>query len=155
MNLGLQNFLPSEFREWYDQMSPRLLILLDSFRHQCGSIVSVSGSSQALGRKLGKQSTSAHNVDYWGDCLAVDVFIDGVYLRAQVSGVVELAKRVGFTGIGVYADTSNNKGQAQAMFHLDVRPDRSMGSPATWGRVSGKYTTLDNAIQHCPAKMGV
>lgn len=153
MKLGLQHFHPSEFGVWFEQMSPRLLVLLDSFRNQVGSAVSISGSDQALGRKLGKQSASAHNIEYWGECLAADLFIDGVFLRAQVSSVVELAKRVGFTGIGVYADTNNNKGQPQVMFHLDVRPDRSMGSPATWGRVRGQKTTIDNAIQHCPASM--
>jgi len=37
------------------------------------------------------------------------------------------------------------------MFHLGVRPNELMGSPATWGRVNGEYTSLMAAIQSLKA----
>ena len=83
--------------------------------------------------------------------LAVDCFISGIYSRQQAEAVVYEAEGIGFTGIGVYSDTHNNKGQGQVMFHLGVRPNELMGSPATWGRISGKYTSLMAAIQSLKA----
>ena len=79
--------------------------------------------------------------------LAVDCFISGVYNRAQAESVVYKAEGIGFTGIGVYSDTHNNQGDDQVMFHLGVRPNEDMGSPATWGRVDHDYTSLMAAIQ--------
>ena len=83
--------------------------------------------------------------------LAVDCFVSGVYNRAQAEAVVYEAEAIGFTGIGVYSDTRNNQGQEQVMFHLGVRPNELMGSPATWGRVNGKYTSLIAAVQSLKA----
>ena len=59
--------------------------------------------------------------------------------------------RSGFTGIGVYSDTHNNQGDDQVMFHLGVRPNEDMGSPATWGRVDHDYTSLMAAVQSLKA----
>ena len=142
-----QYFTPEEFREWSDDMSPRLITMLDVLRFRLGSVIEISGSAQALGRNLGRGKMSEHNVDEWGEVLAVDCFISGVYNRAQAEAVAREAEGVGFTGIGVYSDTRNNQGQEQVMFHLGVRPNELMGRPAKWGRVAGKYTTLMAAIQ--------
>jgi len=146
-----QNFSAEEFREWSDDMSARLITMLDVLRFRLGSPIEISLSEYALGRNLGRGKMSEHNVDEWGEVLAVDCFVSGVYNRAQAEAVVYEAEGIGFTGIGVYSDTHNNQGDDQVMFHLGVRPNEDMGSPATWGRVKGEYTTLIAAIQSLKA----
>jgi hypothetical protein len=146
-----QHFSAEEFRDWADDMSPRLVTMLDVLRFRLGSAIAISASEYALGRNLGRNELSEHNVDEWGEVLAVDCFISGVYNRAQAEAVVYEAEGIGFTGIGVYSDTRNNQGQEQVMFHLGVRPNELMGSPATWGRISGKYTSLIAAVQSLKA----
>ena len=146
-----QHFDAEEFREWSDDMSARLVTMLDVLRFKLGSPIEISGSEYALGRELGRGKMSEHNVDHWGEVLAADCFISGVYNRAQAEAVVYEATGIGFTGIGVYSDTHNNRGEEQVMFHLGVRPNELMGSPATWGRVDGEYTTLMAAIQSIKA----
>jgi len=146
-----QHFNQEEFREWSDDISPRLITMLDVLRFKMGSPIEISASEYALGRELGVGKMSEHNIDHWGEVLAVDCFISGVYNRAQVEAVVNEATGIGFTGIGVYSDTHNNSGEEQVMFHLGVRPNEMMGSPATWGRVDHDYTTLMAAIQSLKA----
>jgi len=146
-----QHFTQEEFREWSDDMSARLVTMLDVLRFRLGSAIEISGSKDALGRNLGPGDLSEHNFDEWGEVLAVDCFIIGVYNRAQAEAVAHEAEGIGFTGIGVYSDTHNNQGDDQVMFHLGVRPNELMGSPATWGRISGKYTSLIAAVQSLKA----
>jgi len=146
-----QHFTQEEFREWSDDMSPRLVTMLDVLRFRLGRPIAISASEYALGRELGRNELSEHNIDHWGEVLAVDCFIGGVYNRAQAEAVVYEAEGIGFTGIGVYSDTQNNYGEEQVMFHLGVRPNEDMGAPATWGRVKGAYTTLIAAIQSIKA----
>jgi len=146
-----QYFSQEEFREWAEDMSPRLVTMLDVLRFRLGRPIAISASEYALGRNLGRGKMSEHNIDEWGEVLAVDCFIGGVYNRAQAEAVVYEAEQIGFTGIGVYSDTRNNQGQEQVMFHLGVRPNEDMGSPATWGRISGKYTSLIAAVQSLKA----
>ena len=146
-----QHFQSKEFREWADDMSARLVTMLDVLRFKLGSPIEISLSEYALGRNLGRGKMSEHNVDEWGEVLAVDCFISGIYNRAQAEEVAREAKAIGFTGIGVYSDTHNNYGEDQVMFHLGVRPNELMGSPATWGRVDHDYTSLMAAIQSIKA----
>jgi hypothetical protein len=146
-----QHFSAEEFREWSDDMSARLVTMLDVLRFRLGSPIGISASEYALGRNLGRNELSEHNVDEWGEVLAVDCFVSGVYNRIQAEAVAHEAEQIGFTGIGVYSDTRNNQGQEQVMFHLGVRPNEDMGSPATWGRISGKYTSLIAAVQSLKA----
>ena len=142
-----QHFTQEEFRDWAEDMSPRLVTMLDVLRFRLGSPIEVSASNYALGRNLGRGKMSEHNVDEWGEVLAVDCFISGVYNRAQAEAVAREAEAIGFTGIGVYSDTRNNQGEEQVMFHFGVRPNELMGAPATWGRVDHDYTSLIVAIQ--------
>jgi len=146
-----QYFSQEEFREWSEEMSPRLVTMLDVLRFRLGRPIAISASEYALGRNLGVGKMSEHNIDEWGEVLAVDCFVSGVYNRAQAESVVYEAEGIGFTGIGVYSDTDNNQGDDQVMFHLGVRPNELMGSPATWGRISGKYTSLIAAVQSLKA----
>ena len=146
-----QHFSAEEFREWSDDMSARLITMLDVLRFRLGRPIAISASEYALGRNLGRNELSEHNIDEWGEVLAVDCFIIGVYNRAQAEAVVYEAEGIGFTGIGVYSDTRNNQGDDQVMFHLGVRPNEDMGSPATWGRVDHDYTSLIAAVQSLKA----
>ena len=146
-----QYFTQEEFREWAEDMSPRLVTMLDVLRFRLGRPIAISASEYALGRNLGPGDLSEHNFDEWGEVLAVDCFISGIYSRQQAEGVAHEATAIGFTGIGVYSDTRNNQGQEQVMFHLGVRPNELMGSPATWGRVNGEYTSLMAAVQSLKA----
>lgn len=145
-----ENFSQDEFREWADDMSPRLVTLLDVLRFTLSSAVHISLHPLSLGREYGKGSQSAHNIDYWGEVLASDFFVAGVYYREQAEAVVDAMRKLGFTGIGVYTGTRNNQGEPQVMFHGDVRPTRDMGDPATWGRIDGKMTSLYRALQSVP-----
>jgi len=146
-----QHFSAEEFRDWADDISPRLVTMLDVLRFRLGRPIAISASEYALGRNLGVGKMSEHNIDEWGEVLAVDCFVSGVYNRAQAESVVYEAEGIGFTGIGIYSDTDNNQGDDQVMFHLGVRPNELMGSPATWGRISGKYTSLIAAVQSLKA----
>ena len=86
-----QYFSSEEFREWAEDMSPRLVTMLDVLRFRLGSPIAISGSDYALGRNLGRGKMSAHNIDEWGEVLAVDCFIGGVYSRAQAEAVAREA----------------------------------------------------------------
>jgi len=61
-----QYFSSEEFREWAEDMSPRLITMLDVLRFRLGSPIEVSGSEYALGRELGRGKMSEHNIDEWG-----------------------------------------------------------------------------------------
>ena len=79
-----QHFDAEEFREWSDDMSARLITMLDVLRFRLGSPIEISLSEYALGRNLGVGKMSEHNIDEWGEVLAVDCFISGVYNRALI-----------------------------------------------------------------------
>lgn len=161
--MHLEHYEKEEFRDWADDMSPRLTTMMDVLRHMIGSAIIISPHPDSLGRELGSGDGSAHNIDLWGEVLAADWFIPHVTTRGAVEDVVNTMRKIGFTGIGVYTDTVY-LGKPLTMFHGDVRPTRKMGDPATWGRVwdrdengkvrldengepESKYTSLMAAIQ--------
>lgn len=121
----LTHFKPYEFRGWWDHMDPKLLTLLDEFRDRLGFPVVISPAKGAIGRQRGPTATTQHNIDRWGVVRAVDVLPQ--LGRRYRSMALDLAKEVGFTGIGVYPDWSPSWGM-----HLDVRRDREPGDPALW-----------------------
>jgi len=45
-----QHFTQEEFRDWAEDMSPRLVTMLDVLRFRLGSPIEVSGREYALGR---------------------------------------------------------------------------------------------------------
>ena len=45
-----QHFSSEEFREWADDMSPRLVKMLDVLRFRFGCPIAISASEYALGR---------------------------------------------------------------------------------------------------------
>ena len=145
----LHYFKAHEFKrggeQWLVDMSPRLLVMLDSLRNMWRKPIMISKDPGAIGRFMG-ESLSQHNITKWGEVRAVDVLPDGVITRDDANRFLMLATDVGFTGIGLYLDWASGVG-----FHLDVRIDRKPGSPATWGRVSSeagpRYVTLDEALE--------
>lgn len=146
----LTYFKPEEFRQWSGQMSPDLLQRLDEFRERWGAPVVVSAAVGGIGRELGDDHDSQHNVDRWGEVRAVDVFpkieiAPGVYRWMQTAEERKrartLARMVGFTGIGLYTDTKPGN-----MLHVDVRHDRVKGNPAEWARVDGAYVGIGQVL---------
>lgn len=143
----LYHFVETEFGEWHLMMSPRLLVCLDILRHRWGKKISISPAEGSLGRRLGPQNTSQHNVDVWGEVRAADVMPAGIITDADAYAFYVLATECGFTGIGVYPSWQPNPG-----FHLDVRTDRKPGDPATWGGVldaTGRqiYVSVNQALE--------
>lgn len=142
----IENFAASEFHGHFDLMSGRLLAFLDLLRFQLGRPIEISKAAGAVARFNGKQSRSEHNVDFWRAVLAVDCFIAGIQTRDEVEMVVQKCTELGFTGIGIYPQWRNNKGEVQCGFHLGVRPSKKMGDPATWGFVNGEYVSIIKAL---------
>ena len=136
----LRFFKPQEFvrpadangqpEAWSARMQPRLLVLLDTFRFMWGKAVDVSPAPGALGRYWG-QSDSQHNIAKWGEVRAVDVMTEGLKTADDFQRAIDLARSIGFTGVGIYPDWSPSPG-----LHLDVRVDREPGDPALWGALS-------------------
>lgn len=134
----LRHFKPREFRGWWDLMSPRLLVCIDRFREIWGARVDVSPVDGALGRRLGPDAMSGHNVDRWGVVEAVDLFPRGMDTPDDMARAYDCARRAGATGIGFYTDTKPSN-----MIHLDTRPDRSAKNPRLWSRVDGEYLAIE------------
>lgn len=124
----MRYFTPTEFRDSWPVMSQKLLALLDEFRERWGAPVIISPAPGALARYLGPESTSQHNVDKWGECRAADIMPVGMDSATERHRAFEIAKDVGFTGIGV-----SPIWRPRAGLHLDVRQGRERGDPAKWG----------------------
>ena len=139
--VALRYFNESEFGGWFDKMSPELLKKLDEFRHQWGFPVQVSPHHDAVGREH-PTSTSQHNIMKWGEVRAIDIFpknSTGAYINtvAERKRAYDIARSVGFTGIGLYTDTVPGH-----MVHLDVRK----GNLAKWSRIAGQYKGINEAL---------
>lgn len=118
----------TDFGPWFPLMNPDLLRKLDRFVQRIeieGGTAYVSPASGALGRHLGS-SDSQHNVDKWGNVNAADLMVEGVSLQRAY----EIARDIGFSGIGVYPDWDPAPG-----VHLDVRSGRRPSEPALWAGV--------------------
>ena len=109
----MKHFTKAEFQGWFDVMDKELLEKLDELREKLGSPISISPAEGAVGRRLGPDRRSYHNLDYHGVVKAVDV----MPATDNIQRAFRLAKAVGFCGIGIYVDTKPRK-----MLHLDVRP---------------------------------
>lgn len=142
----LHYFAPDEFHGWHNKMSPELLVKLDVLRHQWKQPIRVSENRRSVGRE--DNSNSQHNYTKWGEVRAIDVLPTGVVNNISAHRFITLAVDCGFTGIGFYPDWKSGYG-----FHLDVRTDREIGHPATWGGVINStgqqvYIPLGEAVSH-------
>lgn len=140
----LKHFAPGEFGLWWPLMNADLLIKLDAFRDAWGGPVKISAANGGIGRHQGREGNSQHNVDKWGEVRAVDAFPmvqvrPGEYRymdsEADRARAFNTAKKVGFTGIGLYTDTKPGN-----MLHVDTRD--SGGRVALWSRVAGNYKSI-------------
>lgn len=143
-------FHPGEFTrghaQWYSAVDRRLLVLLDTLRFMWGKPIHISKHPSAVGRHAGGENDSQHNFDRWGVVRAVDIQPEGIASDEDAYHFYKLAVHLGFTGIGIYPEWIGGVG-----FHLDTRPDRDPGYPATWGQVSlygeVKYVSANDAIE--------
>ncbi len=142
----LRHFTPGEFREWWWDMDPQLLSLLDEQREQWGAPIRISKDDGALGRHLGPMSESRHNIDRWGKVQAADIILAGMVTRSDVRRAVDIARDLGFGGIGLYPHWQQGAG-----LHVDVRP-REGGHIATWGRIRQVkgYVSYARALEEMP-----
>jgi len=143
--MKLHYFKPNEFHGWYDKMSVELLVKLDILRHQWGRPIHISPAAGAVGRD--DNSQSQHNFSRWGEVRAVDIYPEGLISEDDAEIAVIAATDCGFTGIGIYPHWANGIG-----LHVDVRSEKTIGYPATWGAVNNelgaqKYVTLSEAME--------
>ena len=143
--LNLKHFTPSEFGAWWLLMSKKQLLTLDKFREALGKPIIISPAKGSLGRYLGSGESSQHNVSKWGEVRASDIMFPWMTTKEELRHAVEVAKRVGFTGIGAYPHWKPYMG-----LHVDVREDRQPGNPALWSAIvvagNQKYVGLDVAF---------
>lgn len=130
-------FVEEEFRGYANQLNPVLLQKLDEFAHNWGGSVIVSPAAGAIIRD---DPTSQHH-RFLGN--AIDVMLPDMVTKADANRAINVAKNVGFTGIGIYPDWLPYAGM-----HLDVRE----GSRATWGGVdvdgSQEYIAINKAVTY-------
>lgn len=149
---NVRYFEPWEFerqgRQWWNDLSPRLLIMLDVLRHRWGKPIHISDDLYAIGRRLGQRGTSQHNIDHYGEVRAVDIKPDGIANKEDAYAFCLLAMELGFTGVGWYVWNDS------WFAHVDVRHDRQPGYPATWGEVlvDGNRTrvSMNDALEAMP-----
>lgn len=134
-----------EFREFAEEMGDEQLAMLEAFAIEYGKTVHVSPHPDALGRYLGPEAMSGHNIDCWGEVVATDVFPEG-FRGQDFDRVLGIALRAGATGIGFYIDTFW-RGQAAPMLHLDTRPDRTPQNPRIWVRIKGAYVDVEAVMR--------
>jgi len=150
--MKLEYFSISEFnianRDWFTRMSPTWLAKIDLLRWWWGKPIAISPVKGALGRD--GDGTSQHYWEQFDEVRAGDVLPSGIVTQSDARDFFELAEEAGFTGIGVYPDWAPSPG-----FHLDVREDCEMGSPATWGGVKNEhdkqvYVSFEEAVKKLP-----
>lgn len=132
---------------WFEKCSPRLLVLLDTFRHLTGECI-ISPHPLAIGRRAyDKNPNSQHSVDTWREVRAIDLlptlYPDSNILPDAIPDEwIQVAKEIGFTGIGLYPQWTH-KGKQRCGLHLDVR-DAPL---ATWGYIDGKMVSIETALE--------
>jgi hypothetical protein len=139
----LKYFKAPEFRAWWPLMNNDLLLKLDAFREAWAAPVEISKASGSLGRHGGNGDGSQHNIDLLIEVGAVDVFPkrpDGSYISTieERQRAYEVAISVGFTGIGIYTDTSPGN-----LLHLDNRDSERV---ALWSRIDGEYLGINEVL---------
>ena len=131
--MELHYFKDSEFirgdRDWLPDMHPRLLVLLDVFRHQWGMPVKISSHPKALGRIMDPERKSDHNFTRNGVVLAADIMPANLFNRISAQSALTVARRCGFTSLGFYPHWQPHPG-----LHVGVRPGHP-SSAAQWGAI--------------------
>jgi len=136
----MKHFSASEFGAWFPMMNDSLLVKLDALREAWGDPIMISPALGAIGRTYPPGHSnylSRHNITKYGEVQAIDIMpliktIDGNRGcdSFELRMAFNMAKDVGFTGIGVYPDWLPHAG-----LHVDVRDDHKAGFPATWSGI--------------------
>lgn len=143
----LRYFKPHEFGDWWGKLDMDLLQKLDNLRDLWSKPIIISPALGGIGRHDGPDGTSMHNIDKWGKVRALDLFpmVPNAgggfrYMRRLDDRwkIFEMARKVGFTGIGLYTDT-----QPGNMIHVD---NRSINGVALWSRINKKYENISEAL---------
>jgi len=147
----LRYFKNAEFvregRNWLPMYNPRLLILLDTFRHLTGPCI-LSPHPLALGRmSYPKRPGTLHKYDAEEGVRAIDVFPhipnkpDTKWHRKEIAVTwIEEAERIGLS-CGLYPQWTY-KGKQRPGLHLDIRPKQTQ-----WGWLDGKQVIIGQAIE--------
>ena len=138
-----------EGRNWLPMYNPRLLILLDVFRHLTGPCI-LSPHPFALGRmSYPKRPGTLHKYDAEEGVRAIDVF-PTIYtkevgiedsIKHAVANWINTASYLGFGGCGLYPQWTLYEEQRPGL-HLDIRE-----SPYQWGWVDGKQVPIEQALE--------
>lgn len=144
--IGLAHFEISEFRNEWPFLSNKLFKNLDKFRDLIKISVNISPAKGSMIRfkenyeGLGVPS-SQH---FYGR--AIDVIISResmIKAGLNIDNVIDIAKKAGFTGIGLYPDSAGN--QDRIRLHLDVRKPTTKNHIAKWGNHNGLAMTIEKA----------
>lgn len=139
--LKLRYFKASEFGPYWPLMSIELISKVDEFRHALGYPVLISPAPGAIGRPIiggddveSGAEKSYHNYMLHGEVMAIDLMPapPGGATATERARWVEVARQVGFRGIGLYPDWKPRPG-----IHVDVRKISALsgGRVATWAGV--------------------
>ena len=141
-----------EGRNWLPMYNPRLLILLDVFRHLTGPCI-LSPHPFALGRmSYPKRPGTLHKYDAEEGVRAIDVFPNnntkaGIYEDFHMWAVAEewiyQADKIGFGALGLYPDWTY-KGEKRCGLHLDIRQSDEF---VTWSYFNNKMHTLEEGLE--------
>lgn len=121
-----------------DNLSPAQVAALQQYRNLAGrAVIFVSGCRcPKHNRQVGGELHSFHLATEIVDGRAADVQVPGLNLREMYQLALQVpAFKNG--GIGIYPDKTNR------FMHLDVR-----GVAARWGKVGGKYVSIEEALRH-------
>jgi hypothetical protein len=147
----LRFFQPWEFdlrpyggQDWWPQMDPELLLLLDKVRASWGQKIEISPIRGALGRHM-KLSYSDHNIHRWPMVRAADVFPLMQQTPSAAQMFLEVCKDCGVTAIGCYPHWINKDGNQQCGWHIGYRPERT-DSPAMWGMIRYKRRGIQHMV---------
>lgn len=136
----MKYFKPSEFvvaeEDWWPYMHVGVLSGLDRFRGEWGAPVLISPAPGSLGRRLGADRKSRHNIDLWGLVMAADVMLPDMKTADDRKRARDCAEKAGFDGIGVYPEWQPHQG-----LHVDMRD-----APARWAHMDGAYVDINQAF---------
>lgn len=134
---------------WFSLIDVRHLVMIDVTRHEHRSPIYVSPDKGAVGRRLGDDGQSWHNVDRHGLVYACDYLPDKCDNKYRAMRFFDIAESIGWTGIGLYVGWPSG-----TRWHLDTRTDRMPGDPALWGAIwsNGRRhdVSLEEALEALP-----
>lgn len=134
-------FFPEiNYGQWSAQVDRYLKVKMNAYAERltkAGYSVIPSPAPGAIGRLYGSK-TSQHYAGEGQLIRGIDVMLPA---GPSLKEAAQIAREVGFTGIGVYPNWKPFPG-----LHLDVRTGRSSGNPATWARIGGEYVAIERGF---------